>query len=192
MRYLLLLLSFLFLVPSIDSTEIAMAGVNDRHPTEPFVFVIFGATGDLTGRKLLPAMVQLAMDKQLPQETAIVGFARRKKTDEDFRSEMSKALDQYSRMKPKDSKVWEEFSKKIFYHASNFEEDVGYETLREKLQKIDQKFGTKGNRIYFLAVPPPIFRSSWKNCINTTCCRKQGPHPLRGHGSSWKSLSEPT
>lgn len=125
--------------------------------TDPFIFVAFGATGDLTARKLLPAIYHLTYEGCLSQNIAVVGFARRLKTDKEFRLEMGEAIDSYSRTKPKDGSFWNEFEKKLFYHVSDFENDQGYEKLRTLLEKIDQELGTQGNRIFFLAVHPSYF-----------------------------------
>ncbi len=124
---------------------------------EPCVLVIFGATGDLTSRKLFPALYNLAREGLLPTEFACVGFARREKDDELFRSEMKSAVNSFSRVKPVDETVWGHFEKQIFYHVSEFHEDEGYETLRVLLENLDKKFGTRGNRVFYLSTPPSYF-----------------------------------
>src|SRR3954471_19409701 len=86
-----------------------------RKRAEPCSIVIFGASGDLTGRKLIPALYHLYKDKQMPSDFRIIGFARREKTDVSWRDELRKALDQFSRTKPVDDKIWQEFSQRIFY-----------------------------------------------------------------------------
>ncbi|MBS0654522.1 MAG: glucose-6-phosphate dehydrogenase [Verrucomicrobia bacterium] len=124
---------------------------------DPCVLVILGATGDLTSRKLLPALYNLEREGLLPSHFACVGFARREKTHEQFRTEMYDAISKYSRVKPIDQKLWNEFSEQIFYHRSEFDNDEGYIALDRFLQEIDTKFGTKGNRIYYLSTPPSYF-----------------------------------
>ncbi len=123
---------------------------------EPCVLVIFGATGDLTARKLLPALYNLVFDGQLSSHFACVGFARRDKSDEVFRSEMKEALGQFSR-NPLDENIWNTFSSQIFYHQSNFDEEDGYESLKKNLEELDRKMGTKGNRLFYLATQPTYF-----------------------------------
>src|SRR5271168_3353040 len=86
-----------------------------RKTVEPCSIIIFGASGDLTARKLIPALYHLYKDKQMPDAFRIIGFARREKTDESWRQELRTALDQFSRTKPVDDKIWAEFSKSIFY-----------------------------------------------------------------------------
>ena len=124
---------------------------------DPCILIIFGATGDLTGRKLVPALYNLALDGQLPGHFACVGFARRKKTNEEFRQEMLNAVNQFSRNRPVDEEVWNSFNNQIFYHQSEFDHDEGYENLRQLLDQLDKQFGTKGNRLFYLSTQPSYF-----------------------------------
>jgi glucose-6-phosphate 1-dehydrogenase len=130
---------------------------NLENKTTPCVIVIFGATGDLTERKLLPAIYNLAREGNLSQKTAVVGFARGAHTHETFRMRMGDALDQFSKIKPKETDFWHHFENQVFYNQSDFEQDQGYENLKKLLINIDQEFGTLGNRIYYLATPPSHF-----------------------------------
>lgn len=123
----------------------------------PCILVIFGATGDLTGRKLLPALYNLAREGQLPSHFACVGFARRDKTNEIFRKEMFDAVNKYSRVKPVDAALWSSFSEQLFYHRSEFHEDEGYENLNHFLLELDRKFDTQGNRVFYLSTQPSFF-----------------------------------
>lgn len=124
---------------------------------EPCVLVIFGATGDLTGRKLVPALYNLSRDGQLPGHFACVGFARRPKSNEEFRQEMLDAVNQFSRNRPVDNDVWHSFNDQLFYHQSEFDNDEGYESLRRMLDHLDKQFGTKGNRLFYLSTQPSYF-----------------------------------
>ncbi len=123
---------------------------------ESCLMVIFGATGDLTARKLVPALYNLAVEGQLPPHFACVGFARRDKTHEDFREDMKSAISKYSRHSF-DEKLWDSFKEQIFYHKSAFDDDKGYEALKPLLNDLDEKFRTNGNRAYYLATPPTFF-----------------------------------
>lgn len=124
---------------------------------DPCIIVIFGATGDLTSRKLLPALYNLHREGQLPTHFACVGFARREKDHDQFRREMHDAVNQFSRVKPIDENLWSNFMNQIYYHISNFDEDQGYESLLKLLDDLDQKHGTKGNRIFYLSTQPSFF-----------------------------------
>jgi glucose-6-phosphate 1-dehydrogenase len=131
-------------------------GVSNRF-IEPCILVIFGATGDLTARKLFPAIYNLAREGQLPSQFACVGFARRDKTHEQFREEMREAINLYSRVKPIDEAVWKNFKEQIFYHRSEFHENEGYARLQTFLNELDGKLGTKGNRVFYLSTQPSFF-----------------------------------
>src|SRR3972149_3497268 len=132
------------------------AGLPSR-VVEPCILVIFGATGDLTSRKLFPALYNLAREGQLPAQFACVGFARRKKTHEQFREEMRDAVSKHSRVKPIDDAIWKNFKEQLFYHVSEFHEDSGYQSLSAFLKELDAKLGTKGNRVFYLSTQPSFF-----------------------------------
>src|SRR5947209_4673381 len=129
-------------------------GIRIKNSPEPCVMVIFGATGDLTHRKLLPALYDLALEQPLPAGFSVVGFARRSYTDEQFRQQALESINQYSRQKPGNPQVWESFAACIHYLQSNFHDPAGYEKLNMLLNQIDQERGTNGNRIFYLSTPP--------------------------------------
>ncbi|MBI3781639.1 MAG: glucose-6-phosphate dehydrogenase (NADP(+)), partial [candidate division NC10 bacterium] len=121
--------------------------------------VIFGASGDLTKRKLLPALYALAHDGLLPDNFSVIGFARREKSHEAFRDEMRAAVDQFSRFRPPRPEVWNRLSQRLYYVPGEFHDPAGYERLRELLTEVDRKDGTGGNRVYYLATPPSAYPS---------------------------------
>jgi len=124
---------------------------------DPCIVVIFGATGDLTARKLMPALYNLKREGQLPTNFACCGFARREKTDEVFRDEMKKAVSEHSRVKPLEETLWDSFHSQLFYHQSEFDDDAGYERFAAHLADLDAQMGTQGNRIYYLSTQPSFF-----------------------------------
>lgn len=124
---------------------------------DPCIMVIFGATGDLTGRKLLPALYNLAHDGELPARFACVGFARRDKSHTIFREEMHDDVAKYSRSQPLDDDIWNTFAQSLYYHKAPFDDDAGYISLNQFLAELDQRHGTSGNRIYYLSTPPQYF-----------------------------------
>jgi glucose-6-phosphate 1-dehydrogenase len=128
----------------------------ERSP-EPCVMVIFGATGDLTHRKLVPALYNLAQEGFLPPGFSVVGFARRPKTDEQFRDEMRAAVNEFSRRRPVDEASWESFARGLFYCTSSFDRPEGYRALADILARIDAERGTGGNRVFYLATPPDYY-----------------------------------
>lgn len=131
-------------------------GVSGRF-IEPCILIIFGATGDLTARKLMPAIYNLAREGQLPAQFACIGFARKEKTNEQFREEMKQAISSFSRVKPIDETLWKHFQEQIFYHRSEFHEDEGYKSLQRVLKDLDARLGTKGNRVFYLSTQPSFF-----------------------------------
>jgi glucose-6-phosphate 1-dehydrogenase len=94
-------------------------GIVTRSVPEACTVVIFGATGDLTHRKLIPALYNIAADGELPPQLTVVGMARREKTDDAFRAELGEAVRKHSRQTVRDE-VWDGFAKSIFYHMSDF------------------------------------------------------------------------
>jgi len=126
---------------------------------DPCILVIFGATGDLTGRKLMPAIFQLYLEKGTPEGFTIVGFARREWSDEEFRKTMYEDLKKYALQQPLNEEAWKGFSEKLFYHRSEFDSDEGYDSLKNRLAELDQKCGAKGNRLFYLATQPSFFTS---------------------------------
>src|SRR3954462_7153286 len=94
-------------------------GLATRMVPQACTIVIFGATGDLTHRKLIPALYNIAADGELPPELAVVGMARRPKTDDEFRAELGEAAKKFSRQTVNDE-VWNNFARSVFYHQSEF------------------------------------------------------------------------
>ena len=105
-----------------------------RKALEPCSIVIFGASGDLTVRKLIPALYHLFLDNQLPNPFRIIGFARREKTDESFRAELLEGLKKFSRTKPVNEEKWKDFATNVAYCQGDIGDPKAYEKLRSMLQ----------------------------------------------------------
>ena len=131
-------------------------GLSARPTPQPCNVVIFGASGDLTFRKLIPALYNLRADGDLPAAFNVVGFARREKTDESFRKELEEQARKFSRQGINDE-LWASFASGIYYHTSTFENADGYKLLAKKLDELDNSSGTKGNRLFYLSVAPSEF-----------------------------------
>ena len=132
-------------------------GLEQERVPEPSCLVIFGASGDLTQRKLIPGLYSLAHDGLLPPGQTIVGFARAPITDDDFRDTMKQACNEHARTRPVDEALWENFAKGLFYVQGEFGDPSAYDRLRERLEEFDKSRGTGGRRLYYLAVPPDFF-----------------------------------
>ena len=116
--------------------------------------VIFGATGDLTHRKLMPALYNLAHDGYLPANFAVFGAARSELTDEQFRNSMNDSVKKYSRRAVSDE-VWQQFSRNLYYQPVDSEE--GFRKLKDRLEKLSEGGKEKYNYVYYLAVAPSVF-----------------------------------
>ena len=141
--------------------------------------VIFGASGDLTARKLIPALYHLYKDKQLPQSFRVVGFARRDKTSASWRQELRTALDQFSRTKPVDEKVWSSFAENIFYCQGDLTDDAAYKKLDSQLTE----FGSgplRENLLFYLAISPSQFGEVIEKVHRAGL--------LRHEGSAWQRV----
>ena len=127
----------------------------EREP-QACTLVIFGATGDLTRRKLLPGLYSLAREGLLPKHFAVVAFARRDKTHEQFRDEMRQAIEEFARY-PLDEPLWDNFASGIYYHCSTFDDALGYVRLQEVLHEVSERHQTQTQTIYYLATPPEAY-----------------------------------
>jgi glucose-6-phosphate 1-dehydrogenase len=123
---------------------------------EPGVMVIFGASGDLTRRKLIPALYDLAAQRRLPMEFAVVGVSRTEMSHDDFREKLHDALEEH-RSGQISEDVWESFSKSIFYLPGDSKKPETYKELKNFLTRLDDERGTEGNRIYYLSSSPSLF-----------------------------------
>jgi glucose-6-phosphate 1-dehydrogenase len=137
------------------SPEDLKAAQSAERIPEPTIVVIFGASGDLTKRKLLPALFHLEQSGLLPSAFEVVGVARRPLQDE-FAKDMREGILQFGGVKEGEQKL-DEFMGKVTYHAMNFDDPEGYGKLKTLLESIDGKQGTKGNRLFYLATAPEYF-----------------------------------
>ena len=138
-----------------DEPEICRLG-EARKPVEPCSIVIFGASGDLTARKLIPALYHLHKEKQMPADYRIIGFARRDKTDASWRDELRQALDQFSRTKPVDDQVWREFAQHTFYCLGDITDTAAYAKLEKQLSAFGSEL-LRRNILFYLATMPSQF-----------------------------------
>jgi len=123
-------------------------GVPTAHP-DPFTLVIFGASGDLTRRKLVPAVYSLFREGLLPEGFAVVGFARRAKSDDAFRAEMHEAVASFARAGLCDDACWDAFASCLHYHQGSYDDPAAFASLRERL-------GAGRNCLFYFATPPDV------------------------------------
>ena len=139
-------------MPSAEDIASQAAG----RPGDPCIMVICGASGDLTKRKLIPALYNLAKDNLLSKEFALVGFARNEMTTEEFRNRISDEIGQFATTKV-DPDLWHWFARRIYYISGDFDDPAAYGRLRDLLTKLDGEHGTHGNYFYYLATAPAFF-----------------------------------
>ena len=135
-----------------------MEGLQVRRTPDPCALIIFGASGDLTKRKLFPALYSLAFRRLLPEKFAVVGVARTEESDDEFRQRMKEAVQKYARDEFRDE-IWEALADGMHYVAADFTDEAGLDRLADTVNDLDEVRGTAGNRVYYLAIPPVAFET---------------------------------
>jgi glucose-6-phosphate 1-dehydrogenase len=130
---------------------------------QPETIVIFGGSGDLSRRKLVPALYELHRDGQLPPATAIVGYARTGESDETYRAEMKAAVAEFARTKPPDEATWAAFASRLFFFRGDLNIPKYFGDLRARVETIEKERGLPGNRLYYLAIPPSAISAVVRN-----------------------------
>ncbi len=136
-------------------------GLRQERVPEPQILTIFGASGDLTYRKLIPALYQMRLDRRLPPEITIVGVARRDWSHEYFREQSRKGIEEFGNG-IQDEATWNEFAKGIYYCSGDIDKPESYQKLNAFLGEIEIERRTMGNRVYYLSVSPSFFPEAIK------------------------------
>ncbi len=144
------------LMADLVQPEVCEIDVSARVPP-PFALVIFGASGDLTSRKLVPALFNLFREKRLPGDFAVVGFARRPKSDAEFRAEMREGVERFSRSRPINPAEWAVFEARLSYHVGAFDDPAAYEGLASRLRGLPGAGAIGGHFLFYLATSPEYF-----------------------------------
>ena len=139
--------------PAVSQENPLLEGLRKRRTAEPCALTIFGASGDLTQRKLIPALYSLAFRNLLPPNFGVVGVARTPMTDDEFRERMQQAVTDHARDEFR-QEVWDELAEGFRYVATDFGQEGGEQHVVECLHALDRDRGTAGNRLDYLAVPP--------------------------------------
>jgi len=154
------------------------SGTRLERTAEPCVVVIFGATGDLTRRKLVPALYRLARQRLVPAEFAVLGTSRPEMSDEDFRNKMREALVEFSDEEI-DEAAWNSFASGLFYLPGEFDDNESYNRIKNKLQEIDKTRRTQGNHLFYLATAPEFFGVIARQLGSAGMARNTPPHWTR-------------
>ena len=137
-------------------------GLRQERTPEPLILVIFGASGDLTQRKLVPALYQLKRERRLPAELTIVGTARREWSHDYFRQQMRQGIEEFSDGIGSEE-YWQDFAQGLYYFPGNMDDPESYAKMKVFLEELDGIRGTRGNRVFYLAVSPNFFPPGLKN-----------------------------
>ncbi len=132
-------------------------GLRLERVPDPAVLVLFGATGDLAHRKVVPALYQLWRTNLLPHEFVLVGIGRREYSDESYRAEMRASMEKHARVQPIDEEAWQSFTERMCYERLDFTDSAGFDALAHRLDAFDRERGTRGNRLFYLATQPSAF-----------------------------------
>jgi glucose-6-phosphate 1-dehydrogenase len=139
--------------PELEEENPLLEGLYLRRKPEPHTMIIFGASGDLAHRKLIPALYSLAFRRLLPERFVVMGVARSEGSDEQWRDDMRHAVEEHSRDPFRDD-VWEWLSSRMYYSSSDFAEMRGDDAAVARLIELDRQYGLNGNRLLYFAVPP--------------------------------------
>ena len=146
---------------------------------EPCILVVFGATGDLTQRKLYPALYNLWREKLLPDRFGVVSIGRQDKNPEQLRADIIGSIEQFSRTPHPNGEDLEAFLQMFSYYRLDFNDLDGYGPLKAYLGEKDKLYGTSGNRVYFLAVSPEYF---------ALIARQLHVHGMASQKGSWQRV----
>ncbi len=152
--------------------------------TDPAVVVIFGASGDLTQRKLIPAIHSRACERHLPEQTRVIGLARSALTDDAFRQRNFEGVSNYARLKPNICELWPQFQHRITYIAGGYDDPDTYRKLATMLSQMDSKQKTRGNYLFYLATPPNLYPVIIEQLGKAGLSR---PGPTR-NGGAWRRI----
>lgn len=142
------------------------------------VFFIFGATGDLARRKLFPAIYSLYREGKLAEDFAVVGVARRPRSDEEFKDDLYRSIEEFCRYKIGDKEQWARFADHFSYKSLDINNVDGYRELRELTESVETRFGIPGNRLFYLALAPELFGSVSFNLRKGGMLSSEGWHRL--------------
>lgn len=138
------------------------AKIMNRKIAEPVLIVVFGASGDLAKRKLIPALYHLMSQDLLPNGFTVLGFARSKYTDEFYRALLREGLAEHLATEHNgaefDEARWEQFAPRIFYQPGGYDDSTSFEQLAARIEQLEQDFSTQSNRLFYLATPPEVFK----------------------------------
>lgn len=145
-----------------ESRHPFLKGLSKHRGAPPTVVVIFGASGDLTARKLVPAIFNLGVDNLLPGQFHLIGFGRKLIEADQFREIMDEAIDEHSR-RPLNKEIWERVRQKMTYHVGGYDDGEAFASLAKKIDKIEAELGRDVQRLFYISTPPSVFQPIVEN-----------------------------
>jgi glucose-6-phosphate 1-dehydrogenase len=153
-----------------------------QRPSDPCAFILFGATGDLSRRKLLPALFNLYAERLLPENFAIVGFALPDQRTPDYTEFVRAALNEFVDDTAKLGTLLDEFAALVSFIPANFTDADGYEKLQAELERVEKERGTLGNRLFYMATPPSFVPDILQHLGHTNACTQTA------NGTPWTRI----
>ncbi len=147
---------------------------------QPCVLVIFGGTGDLAQRKLIPALYNLAREGALPEHLEVLGFSRSARSTQAYRQSMREAVGRFSRTQPIDESTWNKFESRLHTVAGSLDDPTSYETLKREVLRLDEQIGAQQNRIFYFATPPAAFSTMLRHLSETGLIRRSSSNAPAG------------
>ncbi|MGB5425230.1 MAG: glucose-6-phosphate dehydrogenase, partial [Gammaproteobacteria bacterium] len=136
-----------------EITNPLAVGLSEPVLPQPCSLVIFGGAGDLSRRKLLPAIYNLGLDGVLPANFAVLGFSVEEMDDAGYRGFAWQGVERFSRQ-ALDEEHWPNYERQLFFQSGSFDDPAAYKALKQRLEEIEPQFGIPGNRVFYLAIPP--------------------------------------
>lgn len=163
-------------LPAVKPTQKSQASAGNVTP-DPFSLIIFGATGDLAARKLLPALYRLHRHGFLPDNFCIIGLGRREKGDDGFRSDVRKALEKFAKDLPCADKPCDEFVGRLYYQRTDLTKVDDLKQLKTRVEQLEAKLHLPGNRLCYLATDPEFFAAIMEGCVAVGLLRRNMSAP---------------
>lgn len=147
---------------SQDSRHPFLKGLSKHRGAQPTVITIFGASGDLCARKLVPAIYNLGVDNLLPADFFLIGYGRKPIPDAEFRASTSESISKFSR-RELNSEIWDHVEKNTFYCSGGYDDVAAFQKLKNKIDAIEKELGREVQSVFYISTPPSVFESIIKN-----------------------------
>ena len=157
-----------------------LEGLSLERRADPFAMVILGAHGDLTKRKLLPALYALYLQSSLPTEFTMLGLSRTSMTDEQFRTVMKQSLQEFAQDLAFEEESWQRFAANLHYLSADVTKSEGFDSLSSRLNELHEQYGTQGHNIFYLSTAPSLYTDIVKGLATCGLATKCKPSSAPG------------